>query len=156
MNPKIIYYLERKVVGLSSTINRNEPHKIGELWRQFMPEKYKIKNVATNELIAMQLFPNNINNEGADEYTIWATVEVHDFENIPNGMLSYIIPSGDYAIFTLKGMNIQGLYEKIMTEWLPKSGYTIDDRPHFQIMGENYKNGSPDSEEDIYIPIKTN
>lgn len=121
-----------------------------------MPEKYKIKNVATNELIAMQLFPNNINNEGADEYTIWATVEVHDFENIPNGILSYAIPSGDYAVFTLKGMNIQGLYEKIMTEWLPKSGYTIDDRPHFQIMGENYKNGSPDSEEDIYIPIKPN
>ena len=41
-----------------------------------------------------------------------------------------------------------------MTEWLPNSGYEIDNRPHFQVMGETYKNGSPDSEEDFYVPLK--
>ncbi len=42
-----------------------------------------------------------------------------------------------------------------MTEWLPNSGYKIDDRPHFQVMGKKYKNGSPDSEEDFYIGLKS-
>jgi AraC family transcriptional regulator len=69
-------------------------------------------------------------------------------------MQSFQIPEGDYAIFPHKGMNAGATYQKIMTEWLPKSGYKIADRPHFQVMGEKYKNGSPDSEEDFYVPVE--
>ena len=32
--------------------------------------------------------------------------------------------------------------------------YTLDDRPHFEILGEKYKNQDPDSEEELWIPIK--
>jgi AraC family transcriptional regulator len=64
------------------------------------------------------------------------------------------IPSGTYAKFLLIGMNIGGLYETIMTNWLPKSGYQIDARPHFQVMGKDYKQGSPESKEWVYVPIK--
>jgi AraC family transcriptional regulator len=32
--------------------------------------------------------------------------------------------------------------------------YFLDDRPHFEILGDKYKNGDPDSEEEIWIPIK--
>jgi AraC family transcriptional regulator len=30
----------------------------------------------------------------------------------------------------------------------------LDNRPHFEILGEKYKQGSPDSEEEIWIPVK--
>jgi AraC family transcriptional regulator len=37
---------------------------------------------------------------------------------------------------------------------LPKSEYELDYRPHFEILGEKYKNNDQLSEEDIFIPIK--
>ncbi len=37
---------------------------------------------------------------------------------------------------------------------LRRSGYEMDTRPHFEILGAQYKNNDPDSEEDIYVPIK--
>jgi AraC family transcriptional regulator len=42
----------------------------------------------------------------------------------------------------------------IFNTWLPKSGYQLDRRPHFEILGEKYKNNNPDSEEEIWIPIQ--
>jgi AraC family transcriptional regulator len=30
----------------------------------------------------------------------------------------------------------------------------LDQRPHVEVMGEKYKNNDPDSEEEIWIPIK--
>jgi AraC family transcriptional regulator len=32
--------------------------------------------------------------------------------------------------------------------------YELDDRPHFEILGDKYKNNDPNSEEEIWIPIK--
>jgi AraC family transcriptional regulator len=37
---------------------------------------------------------------------------------------------------------------------LPNLGYTLDDRAHFEVLGEKYKNNDPLSEEEIWIPIK--
>ena len=34
------------------------------------------------------------------------------------------------------------------------SEYEFDNRPQFEILGEKYKNNAPDSEEEIWIPIK--
>ena len=36
----------------------------------------------------------------------------------------------------------------------PNSDYKPDDRPHFELLGAKYKNDDPDSEEEIWIPIK--
>jgi AraC family transcriptional regulator len=37
---------------------------------------------------------------------------------------------------------------------LPASEYVVDNRPHFEILGAQYKNNEPDSEEEIWIPIQ--
>ncbi|MDP5096829.1 MAG: GyrI-like domain-containing protein [Flavobacterium sp.] len=37
---------------------------------------------------------------------------------------------------------------------MPNSEYQLDNRPHFEILGAKYKNNAPDSEEEIWIPIK--
>ncbi|MFT5513068.1 MAG: AraC family transcriptional regulator, partial [Bacteroidia bacterium] len=42
----------------------------------------------------------------------------------------------------------------IFGEWIPNSIYDIDSRPHFEILGDKYKNDHPNSEEEIWIPIK--
>jgi AraC family transcriptional regulator len=45
-------------------------------------------------------------------------------------------------------------FQYIFGTWLPDSEYLIDNRPHFEILGEKYKNEDPTSEEEIWIPIK--
>ena len=154
MNPTIKQTDEIKVIGLSTKTKLNESQDILGLWKQFMPRKHELKHIVSEEFIAIQIFNLQESGEPETEFDIWACVEVANFNAVPQSMKSFSIPSGTYAIFLHKGMDAGLTYQKIMTQWLPNSGYKIDNRPHFQIMGANYKNGSPDSEEDFYVPIQ--
>ena len=70
-------------------------------------------------------------------------------------MESLTLPSGLYAVFHYKGLSSDpSIFQYIFATWLPQSDYILDDRPHFEVLGEKYKNDDPDSEEDIYIPVK--
>jgi AraC family transcriptional regulator len=86
----------------------------------------------------------------------WATAEVSDFNTIPDGMKSFVLAGGLYAVFHYIGdASAAGpTFQYIFGTWLPASEYELDHRPHFEILGEKYKNGDPKSEEDIWIPIK--
>jgi AraC family transcriptional regulator len=152
MNPKIITIAERKIIGLNSRMKHTEYANIVALWKRFMPNRKEIKSGVNDEYIAMQIYADFNNFE--QSFDIWACIEVSSLEAIPEGMDGFIISEGEYAIFLQKGMDASSTYQRIVTEWLPQSGFEIDNRPHFQVMGKNYKNGSPDSEEDFYVPIK--
>ncbi|NRD20072.1 GyrI-like domain-containing protein [Winogradskyella eckloniae] len=151
MTPKIITISEKKLVGQSSTMNHGEYGKIVSLWKQFMPRKKEIKTVLHPDLIAVQIY--NDFNAMETPFDIWAATEVSNVDDLPKNMASITIPKGDYAVFRHKGMDASKTYQYIMTEWLPSTPYKIDTRPHFQVMGAQYKNGSPDSEEDFYVPF---
>lgn len=154
MTPQVIQNSEMNVVGISIVMKQHETHKIRAIWQQFSPRKNEITNLLNNTSIAMQIFSVNENGEPEDSFNMWACVEVSELSEIPNGMEGFTIPKGEYLKVLHKGMNAGDTYQKIMSDWLPNSGYVIDDRPHFQVMGEKYKNGSPDSEEDFFLPIK--
>lgn len=90
-----------------------------------------------------------------ESFEKWATIEVENFEEVPVGIDSFLLAGGLYAIFDYKGSsNDPSIFQYIFTTWLPASDYLIDDRPHLEILGEKYKNNDPDSEEEIWIPIK--
>ena len=70
-------------------------------------------------------------------------------------MKSLILKGGLYAVFDYKGSSSNNsIFQYIFSEWLPNSEYLIDHRPHFEILGSKYKNNDPNSEEEIWIPIK--
>ena len=75
------------------------------------------------------------------------------FEKIPEDMESFSLSTGLYAVFEHKGMDT-AIFQQIFTEWLPNAPYILDHRPHFELLGEKYKNGDPNSEEQIWIPIR--
>ncbi|WP_282042596.1 GyrI-like domain-containing protein [Winogradskyella flava] len=153
MSPKIITIKEKKLIGMKRQMLQHQYQKIPALWKQFMPRKEEIRNTINNEFIAVQEY-SDFGNFGAP-FDIWACIEAYEISHIPNGFEILTIPESLYAVFLQKGMDASGTYQRIMTEWLPNSGYAIDNRPHFQVMGAKYKNGSPDSEEDFYVPIRT-
>lgn len=133
-------------------------NRTAELWRSFMPRRKEIMNAAGNELYSMQLYSEGYftNFNPAAEFEKWAAVPVTGFDAVPQGMETFTIPEGTYAVFHHKGAPERGaeVFGYIFREWLPQSGYELDNRPHFEVLGEKYKNGSPDSEEEIWIPAK--
>jgi AraC family transcriptional regulator len=68
------------------------------------------------------------------------------------------IPAGTYAVFKHKGIasDFFRTSQEIFGTWLPNSNYILEDRPHFEIMDNNYKGpNDSESEEDVYIPIRS-
>ena len=132
-------------------------NKTGQLWSSFAPRIKDIKNRKTSDKISMQvydaLYHRNFNPN--NEFEKWATVEVNDFNDAPEDMETFNLSGGEYAVFDYKGSsNDNSIFQYIFMNWLPKSKYQLDNRPHFEILGEKYKNNDPNSEEQIWIPIK--
>lgn len=123
-----------------------------------MPRRREINNPVSTELYSVQIFPDSFSFSSPDmnqEFEKWASVEVADFKTIPDDMECLIIPKGEYAVFHYKGSSSDPrIFNYIFGEWLYSSGFQIDNRPHFEILGEKYKNNDPESEEYICIPVK--
>ncbi len=156
MIPGIKMLSEKKLVGKQVVMSAHN-QRVGLLWQDFMPRRKEIVNTLTNDLISLARYPKayfTLFNPQV-EFERWATVEVSSFENIPDGMNSLVLPGGLYAVFYYKGLSTDRMiFQYIFEEWLPKSGYLLDSRPHFEILGSKYKNNDPTSEEEIWIPIK--
>jgi AraC family transcriptional regulator len=149
----------KKLIGkrLQMSLANN---KTRTLWQSFMPHRKEVNNHLNSDLFSMQVYENALNYfENFNPHTVfekWAAVEVTDFDNIPAGMESYTLNGGLYVVFSHKGDNSTAnkVFEYIFATWLPESNYDLDNREHFEILGEKYKNDDPDSEEEIWIPIK--
>ncbi len=156
--PAIKILAEKKLVGKRMEMSFSE-NKTAELWKSFMSRRKEIKNNIGSELYSMQiyepLFFNNFNPNKAFEK--WATIEVSGFDSVPNGMETFTLKEGLYAVFQYKGdaSAAGATFQYILGTWLPNSDYTLDNRPHFEILGEKYKKDHPDSEEEIWIPVKS-
>ena len=157
MTPRIEILNEKKLVGKRMTMSYAH-YRIGQLWGSFMPRRKEIINNINNDLISLVVYkPTHFADfKPTNEFERWATVEVVDFNNVPDEMETYILPGGLYAVFLYKGTStdISNFYQNIFTVWLPNSQYELDDRAHFEVLGEKYKNNDPSSEEEIWIPIK--
>lgn len=129
------------------------------LWSSFMPERRQIANAVNNELFSMQVYPTDFDFEAFDpdaRFEKWAAAEVNDFDQVPENMEPFTLPGGLYAVFVHKGPASDGpkTFGYIFRIWLPASEFVLDTRPHFEILGDKYKNNAPDSEEEIWIPIR--
>lgn len=157
MIPRIETINEKKLVGKRMTMCYAD-YRIGELWGSFMPRRKEIKNNLTNDLISLVVYaPNHfIDFKPTNQFETWATVEVENFNNVPVELETYNLSSGLYAVFNYKGMSsgAAAFFQYIYSEWVPNSDYILDDRAHFEVLGEKYKNNDPTSEEEIWIPIK--
>lgn len=156
--PEIKQLEETKLVGkrVKTSFANNRTF---ELWQNFMPAKDKIKNIVANDLYSVDIYDDTeffTSFNPNKEFEKWAAVEVSDFKIVPENMEKLVIPTGLYAVFAYKGKASEAAetYQYILGKWIPNSDYKLDNRPHFAMMGEKYKNEDPDSEEELWFPVK--
>jgi AraC family transcriptional regulator len=158
MESRIETITERKLIGkrMKMTLSNNQTF---QLWQSFMPRRNEIKNNISSELYSVQVNDPLLNFKDFTmdtSFDKWAAVEVSGFDDVPEGMETFTLTGGLYAVFVYKGSSSEGpkVFQYIFGTWLPASDYVLDNRPHFEILGAKYKNNDPDSEEEIWIPVK--
>lgn len=70
----------------------------------------------------------------------------------PDGMSEYIVPECTWAIFECIGGDIQSLEKRIVTEWLPTSGYEYADAPDIEVYFEGDIKAA-DYKCEVWLPI---
>ena len=157
MEPGIESIAEKKFAGRRITMSFAE-NRTRELWQGFMPLRREIADAVGMELYSVEVYPADFFDAFDPEaaFEKWAAVEVASFDALPEGLETLTAPAGLYAVFPHRGPASEAIitYTYIFQNWLPASEYRLDDRPHFAVMGEKYKNEDPDSEEEIWIPVQ--
>lgn len=127
------------------------------LWQSFMPLRNRIPHRINGEVVSLQVYPADYfeSFNPAKEFEKWALVEVADYSaDTETGLVPFTLQGGCYAVFDHQGPD-KTIFTAIYTRWLPHSAYILDNRPHFEVLGETYKPGDPQSRETIWIPVKT-
>ena len=154
--PRIELLPSKLIVGKSLEMSYSK-NTTFQLWSSFMPIRKSIQNSISNDLYSIQIYPEsfdfkhfNINST----FIKWAGMEVSSIENIPQEMDLLELQGGLYAVFDYKGLSTDtSIFDYIFGTWLTNSSYRLANRPHFEVLGNKYKNNDPESEEEIWIPI---
>ena len=157
MDPRIEMLEEKTLVGMFETMSllNNKTH---QLFSKFMPRRREISHCLIETTYDLKVYTTDYfsNFNPSKQFTKWALVEVSDLADVPGGMQSYTLESGKYAVFIHKGLSSDtSIFEYIFQTWLPASNYKLDDRPHFDKLGKKTKRNDPNSEQEIWIPIKS-
>ncbi len=155
-SPRIAEIPERKLVGMSIQMSVND-NKNFKLFSAFMPRRTEIMNALDENVLDLRVYPKGYFKKfDPNQFFVkWALKEVSDHEKIPDNMFPFILDNGIYAVFNHlgHGSDIEP-FHYIFQTWLPDSEYVIDTRPHFEILGPDYKKDSADSKQEIWIPIR--
>lgn len=148
------------IAGLSTQMSLAN-NTTGILWGKFGPFRKELNTIIEDRgSYSIQLYDQDFMTTPflpTTVYTKWAGVVVSENEIIPKGLETMILPEGKWAVFLYKGTpsDFGPFAQYIYQDWLPKSGYELDHRPHFEYMPENYAgSNNPDAEEEVWIPIK--
>ncbi len=167
MEPKIIQRDQFIIVGMVYYGNpfhaaevSPDQNEVGKLWGRFNtyygnnPQGFKEE---VNPKVAWELHITTDEYEETKEYYVMVGVEVSKIDGLPLPTFTKVLPAGQYAVFTLKGEEMASNWgDAIYKEWLPSSDY----EEAYQCTIERYDEdtfkgwGDPDSEVEIWIPVK--
>ena len=144
------------LVGKSLQMSRVQDQTAG-LWREFMPSRDRVEKRLSEGFISLQVYPQGPQQiaDPAALFTKWALVEVADFESVPEGMDSFTLEGGLYAVFDHQGPATDlSTVMFIFGDWLQQAPYVLDDRPHFERLPVDYQPLDPNAREEFWIPVQ--
>ncbi|NNK29455.1 MAG: GyrI-like domain-containing protein [Flavobacteriaceae bacterium] len=156
MAPRIITSKKIQLVGLKRIISLSQ-NQTRELWQSFMPQ-WKVAGLPRTEFYSLEVYPEGYfaSFDPNRDFEKWAAVQETAELSVPETWERLEVSEGLYAVFTYKGRSseVHKMYQYIIGTWIPNSAYQLDSRPHMGIMGKKYRNDDPESEEELWIPVK--
>ncbi len=135
-----------------------EENEIGRLWNRLMAflavSGDSIKHVKAD--VGYELHVEHPETAAKGHFEVFVGLEIESLEAAPVELLVKILPATKYAVFTLRGQQINGDWPHyIYQEWLPGSGYQAAYRYNFQYYDQRFKglDRLDESQIDVYVPI---
>ncbi len=148
-----------QLAGLSQTTSHGAGNS-AEVWRAFGPRVKEVTARADQYRYNVRQYPEDLilaDLTADTAFEQWAAVALTNGDDaIPDGMVKLRVPGGTYAYYTFHGSpaGFGSALERLLREWLPTSGYTIDNsRPHFERLGPDYRPDDPNATEEVFIPV---
>lgn len=154
--PRIVDLPSRTLLGIKMTTSLAK-NDTPALWQSFLSRRKQITGVLSSDLYSAAEYPADYY-EAFDptlEFEKWAAIHVEPGSIVPQGMQTLSIERL-YAVFVHTGPvhTAPATFQYIFTDWMPQSEFVVDQRPHFEIMTEQYRPESEDSTEELYIPVR--
>ncbi len=154
MEPRIVDLDALTLIGLPFYGDSSDG-KFGQTWERFVEsEPLVTKRLNDKIYFGVEFFGPEVSR--TNQWMYFAAIAVSDLEEIPDILFGKMLPAAKYAVFTVKGgvAKINEVFQYAYKEWLPASGYEAAYPFDFERYDERYKGSVPDSEIDLYIPIK--
>jgi AraC family transcriptional regulator len=153
--PRIEELMNLRLIGMHQAMSLVDNRTVS-LWQTFRPRLNELSDRIGTDLYSLQQYPSDYFRafDPTRRFEKWAAASVSTVDHIPTEM-DAIVLNGPYAVFDFQGTPAEfgAAIQFILLNWLPGSNYQLDDRPHFERLGDRYKHNDPKSEEEIWIPI---
>lgn len=152
MNYRIEEKAEFRIIGISEPLDKdieNNFKVVPQMWQKAVMDGTIAKLTPMMNRQPMGLLGvSACNNDEEWKYFIG----VSSSASIERTLEEYFVPASTWAIFTGTGTNqsIQELEQRIITEWLPNSGYEYANAPDIEV----YLNPDPNNAQyEVWIPV---
>ena len=116
------------IVGMKYR-GKNQKNEVPQLWEVFVPRMAEVLN-RTGLGVSYGVMDNY--DEESGEFDYIAGVEVGSVEDIPDGMVSHVVPDQTYSVFKCTLPTLHQTFEHIYQKWIPESGHKRAKGPEFE------------------------
>lgn len=141
MEPEIITKPEIKALGVAKHYEL-DGLDYGQMWMPFAPYAALVRNRIGD--YAFGIYEEHEERDDGVGFTYVCALEVENFDHVPEGMTTRVIPEQTYAVFKHddEPPTIPQTMRYIWGSWLPKSNYDYAEQPDFELFPKADENGS--------------
>ncbi|WP_315119814.1 GyrI-like domain-containing protein [uncultured Clostridium sp.] len=155
MEYSIVNKEEIRIVGVKALLEKNIDKNfeaVPKLWQEssqngVINDIVSLMDESSKGILGVSACMDALNN-----WEYYIATETN--KEVPKGMYEYIIPAGTWAVFPGEGAMptaIQEIERRVITEWLPTSGYEYADAPDIEL----YLNPDPTNAKfEVWIPVR--
>lgn len=141
-----------RIVGISAPLKQNIEENfmvVPNMWQEAVTDGTLEKLGQMMDAAPMGLLGVSVCNDEEQ----WKYLIAISSSKEGGGFEEYVVPAATWAIFPGSGTNqsVQDLEQRIVTEWLPTSGYEYGNAPDIEV----YLNADPQNAKyEVWIPVK--
>lgn len=156
--PKLLTVSEKTLVGTRIRTSLAESRG-GEIWRALRSQAAEVSDRVGTDFYSVRVYDPEYSFtkfDAAARFDKWAAVEVYKDPSLPDGFESHSIPVGQYAVFICRGTPAMAsnTFGFVFGTWLREADFDLDDRPHFEILDNNWNPFDESANEEVWVPIK--